>query len=191
MSEAISQRKAMTGHMAGRGRVFVASVLTAFAAAGIAIGIALSGGGSTPDLAQGAPLAPDDGSVSTTMPAGDVQLEPGDTLAPTDGEPAVVFSLGGGSSTGAGLSVDEIVNGNFDRPMVVSGFLFVESDVTRLCSMLAESFPPQCAGDSVKVSGLDPSGFLLDESQGVLWSADYIQVLGTMDGDIFVAVPIS
>ncbi len=42
--------------------------------------------------------------------------------------------------------------------VTVSGFLIVDRDgITRLCSLLAQSYPPQCGGDRIDLLGFDAS----------------------------------
>ena len=53
---------------------------------------------------------------------------------------------------------DALAHGPTDDLVSVSGALFVAPDGTvRLCDAIAESFPPQCGGASIEVSGLDLS----------------------------------
>src|SRR5262245_59379029 len=58
----------------------------------------------------------------------------------------------GGSSTEP-VFVDGVADS--DEPQRVTGNLLVQGDEVRLCSALAESFPPQCGNPSLVVEGLD------------------------------------
>ncbi len=71
-----------------------------------------------------------------------------------------------------------------DEPQLVAGNLLAQGDAVRLCSALAESFPPQCGGASLHVVGLE-----LDEVDGLItegdvsWTDRPIELLGVVDGD--------
>ncbi len=70
--------------------------------------------------------------------------------------------------------------------VTVSGHLIVDSDGNaRLCSVLAESGPPQCAGDRIHLLGFDASSVpnsktpqRPSEIQTTRWADDYITVTG-------------
>ena len=82
---------------------------------------------------------------------------------------ATVAACGGGESTPPAapvpaepaasdevLSVDEALASTFGDPVRVTGFLVAqEGAAIRLCSALAESYPPQCGGASLVVEGLE------------------------------------
>lgn len=97
---------------------------------------------------------------------------------------------GGGSATGPGISVQEAIQSDLSDPLLVNGYLFVdpEGEMT-LAELLAESFPPQPAGATLRVQGLDLSEVEdLETAQGVSWTQDYIQLLGTVqDGELIVS----
>jgi len=70
--------------------------------------------------------------------------------------------------------------------VTVSGFLIADRDGTvRLCSVLLESFPPQCGGDRIELLGFDAS-VVPDTSspqrqsdiRTVRWTNDQITVTG-------------
>ena len=74
--------------------------------------------------------------------------------------------------------------GDDDDPRVATfgGGANSASDV-RFCSVLAESYPPQCAGESLRIEGLDLSQLEdLQEAGGVTWS-NQTQLLGELDGE--------
>jgi len=78
----------------------------------------------------------------------------------------------GAPGDGPGMSVaDALAHGPSDDLVSVSGALFVAPDGTvRLCDAIAESFPPQCGGASIVVTGLDLSTVAdLQEANGVRW----------------------
>jgi hypothetical protein len=68
-----------------------------------------------------------------------------------------------------------------DAPVRVSGSLFVDADgAVLLCGAIAESFPPQCAGERLAVVGLDLDDVPgLQEANGVRW-AEQIELSGVV-----------
>jgi hypothetical protein len=68
---------------------------------------------------------------------------------------------------GAVVSIDDALASDSDEPLVVSGNLLAQGDDVRLCSALAESFPPQCGGASLVVEGL-----VLEEVDGLVTEGD-------------------
>ena len=95
--------------------------------------------------------------------------------------------LGSGpvSGVGPGISIDEALTSNLTGPLLVNGQLHVENGRARLCEVLAESFPPQCAGKFLMVQGLDLTTIDGLTSEGsVTWSDQTVQVLGTVSGEV-------
>jgi len=89
----------------------------------------------------------------------------------------------GGAGEGPGISVaDAVAHGPTDDLVSVSGALFVDPDgIVRLCDAIAESFPPQCGGASIEVSGLDLSTVAdIQEANGVRW-AESIVLFGSVE----------
>lgn len=71
-----------------------------------------------------------------------------------------------------------------DEPQLVTGNLLVQGGEARLCSALAESFPPQCGGPSLLVDGLDLDTVADLTTEGdVSWSDRPIVLEGIVDGD--------
>lgn len=106
--------------------------------------------------------------------ADDRTLEPANPAAPPDAQP---------SATGPGLSIEEAKASPAGGPLLVRGALFVEDGGVRLCSVMAESFPPQCGGAVLKVIGLDAGEVPgLQRESGVAWVDEY-KVLGEIQGD--------
>jgi hypothetical protein len=68
---------------------------------------------------------------------------------------------------GAVVSIDDALASDSDEPLAVSGNLLAQGDDVRLCSALAESFPPQCGGSSLVVEGL-----ALEEVDGLVTEGD-------------------
>ncbi len=81
----------------------------------------------------------------------------------------------GADGAGAGASVGSSATGF----LVVVG-----AGPVRLCAALAESFPPQCGGDSTTVVGLDLGEIVDVESEAdVRWTAAPITLAGLLDGE--------
>ncbi len=94
---------------------------------------------------------------------------------------------GGGAVTGVGpgISIDEAIASTSAEPLLVNGALVVAGNEVRLCSARAESFPPQCAGSSLVVQGLDLDTIAgMQSASGVSWTEGQVQVLGTVDDGI-------
>ena len=86
---------------------------------------------------------------------------------------------GGVTAVGPGISIGDAMKSKVDQPLLVNGALVVRAGEVRLCSALAESYPPQCAGASLKVEGLDLSTVKgLKSANGVSWSDNQVQLLG-------------
>lgn len=86
---------------------------------------------------------------------------------------------GPSSGVGPGISVEEALGSPSDEPLLVNGFIVATPEGVRLCSALAESFPPQCAGPSLVVEGLDLKVLPgLSRANDVTWSEREVQVLG-------------
>ncbi len=86
----------------------------------------------------------------------------------------------GAPIAGGGLAVQEAIDSELDGPLMVKGFVVQTGDEVRVCSALAESFPPQCGGERLRVIGLDPGSVPdLEEANGVRW-AEAAQVYGVV-----------
>jgi hypothetical protein len=100
-----------------------------------------------------------------------------------------LVGCGGEEEAGSGpveMLVEDV--GDHDGPAGVTGSLLANGDDVKLCAALAESFPPQCGGESIRVVGLD-----LDTLDGlttegeVTWSDLPITVEGVLaDGTLTV-----
>src|SRR5688500_10182167 len=98
---------------------------------------------------------------------------PGASDDPTDGAVPVLVIADGAHGDGPGLIVAEaLTHGPTDDLVTVTGALFVDADGTvRLCDAIAESFPPQCGGDRIVVTGLDLADIPdLQDENGVRWA---------------------
>ena len=96
---------------------------------------------------------------------------PSTPSAPADEEWTLVV-VDGDPGDGPGISVAEaLTHGPTDDIVAVTGALFVHPDGTvLLCDAIAESFPPQCGGDRIEVTGLDLATIELEEANGVRWA---------------------
>ncbi len=112
---------------------------------------------------------------------------------------AVIVACGsddtGGTKAGDGAEPTEIgqalkaANGS---EVTVGGFLIVDTDGNiRLCSLLAESLPPQCGGDRIDLPGFDVSAVPNTKSvefrpggiRTVTWTDDLITLKGIRETD--------
>ncbi len=112
---------------------------------------------------------------------------------------AVIVACGsddtGGTKAGDGAELTEIgqaLNAANGSEVTVGGFLIVDTDGnSRLCSVLLESFPPQCGGDRIDLPGFEvrsvPNTKSVQFSEGgirtVIWSDGPISVKGIRETD--------
>jgi hypothetical protein len=90
---------------------------------------------------------------------------------------------------GPGISIEEALETDSDEPQLVNGNLLITDGQARLCSALAESFPPQCGGASLLITGLDLAQVdeLIVEGD-VMWTDRPIQLAGVVaDGILTVS----
>ncbi len=89
-------------------------------------------------------------------------------------------------------TVDEYVEQPPSEPVEVEGFLLIDGNSTRLCSAVAESYPPQCGGSSIVLDGFDPAAVadVVTHEGDVSWLEGAILVLRPTGNDraTFVAV---
>lgn len=130
-----------------------------------------------PACGGGEETAEDPGSTaqdSATSGVSDDGTRPADGVTP-------------GAAVGPGISVGEAIDFDGDEPVLVNGYLFVDTEGNAtLASTIAESFPPQPGGDTLRVEGLDLTEFDFSEEQGIRWTDDRVQILGTVDGGVLV-----
>lgn len=104
--------------------------------------------------------------------------------APATSTPDGGTGTGPSGAMGPGLSIAEARASTAAGPLLVRGFLVAHDGRVQLCEALAESFPPQCGGDSLTVSGLDlDARDDLEEAEGTRWSPSEIALLGDVAGD--------
>lgn len=90
---------------------------------------------------------------------------------------------------GGGLSIDEALATDAEGPLAVKGALVATGADVRLCSTLAESYPPQCGGSSLSVRGLDLGSIDgLERASGVAW-AERVSLLGDVRDGVLVVDP--
>lgn len=89
-----------------------------------------------------------------------------------------------------GLSVSEALASTVTDRIAVRGFLVVDDDGARLCDALAESYPPQCGGDSVPVVEYEEMVDVpLMEAQGVSWTDTVVTFCGELIDGVFSVDP--
>ncbi len=92
-----------------------------------------------------------------------------------------------GAAMGPGIAVGEAIDYDGDELVLVNGYLFVDADgKVTLASAIAESFPPQPGGTTIRVEGLDLSEFDFSEDQGLRWTDDPVQILGVVQDGVLV-----
>ena len=64
-----------------------------------------------------------------------------------------------------------------------TGYLVESGGEVRLCDALAESYPPQCAGESLRVEGELPQAEW-SEAQGVRWTDRQVVLRGEIEDDV-------
>jgi len=99
------------------------------------------------------------------------------------GTPTPPGGQGVSTGVGPGISIDEALASDSPEPLLINGWLVIspQGDV-RFCSALGDAKPPTCAGSSLIVAGLEPADVgELAEAQGVQWSRESIQLLGSIE----------
>lgn len=92
---------------------------------------------------------------------------------------------------GPGIGIDDIDDAPAGEILLVNGSLLVgPDDEVRLWEALAESYPPQGAGRSLLVNGLDEDEIDWTEAQGVRWS-EGVQLLGRVQDGTLVIDPLA
>jgi hypothetical protein len=89
-----------------------------------------------------------------------------------------------GLGAGPAVSIDEALASGSNEMQLVAGNLLSQGGEVRLCSALAESFPPQCGGASLHVVGLNlaqVNGLITEGDVG--WTDRPIELLGVVEND--------
>lgn len=148
--------------------------LTGRLAAGVLTVTTVGGGAPAALPAEPAPAAGDsDATAATRNP---------------DGPAAAGASSSSSSDSAAAASTPPRGQQGNEEPDDVEGFLVHRDGVTLLCELLAESYPPQCGGSSVRVDGLNLESVAgLTTAEGVTWSDDVVRLTGRLrDGVLTV-----
>ena len=168
--------------MRPRTRLMICAVLAVAVAAcsGDAAEDELPINGDTPPAAAGACLVDEpDCNDTGALPDDDNPLPP-----PSDDGATV----SGGMVADGGLSVSDALTTDATGVIAVQGFLFDDGSGPVLCDALAESFPPQCPGVSIPVSGHEEViGVPIMTEQGVSWTDQTVVLFGEIvDGTLVV-----
>ena len=93
-----------------------------------------------------------------------------------------------GGMVAAPLTVSEALVSDIGGVIAVQGFLFDDGAGPMLCETLAESFPPQCGGESLSVSGHEEAVDVpIVTEQGVMWTDQSLVLFGEIvDGALAV-----
>lgn len=89
------------------------------------------------------------------------------------------------ASAGPGVSIEEALESTSNEPLLVNGNVLAQGGEVRFCSALAESFPPQCGGPSLRIDGLD-----LEEVDGLVtegdvsWTDAPVRLLGIVEDGV-------
>ena len=122
---------------------------------------------------------------------GDADAAPAPAPQPSD----AAAPSAGAAIPGGGLSIEEATASPLEGPLMVNGYLVaLDGEDVQLCSMLAESYPPQCGGPSLMVNGLHletVDGLVQPDDPalaGTAWSEEPVSILGDIeDGVITVS----
>ena len=136
--------------------------------------VTLTGCGAGGGIRFGSSSGPDDGVSSDETP------NPGGADG-AEADPRLVIAEG--PITEPGMSVaDALGHLATDDLVTVRGALFVEPDGTvYLCEAIAESFPPQCGGQRLRVEGLDLDAVASLQSEGDVSWAESIALFGSVE----------
>jgi hypothetical protein len=77
-----------------------------------------------------------------------------------------------------------------DGEVTVRGFLIDEQGQVRLCDTVMESYPPQCGGASLQVTGVDVASLDGATTEGEISWVDQVVVTGTLSGDTLDATEV-
>lgn len=179
-------------HLGRLAAVLTALVLVAAACAGASAGEdpALLPLNNNPDdtlvvTGMCAPGEPD--CIDTIVVGGNEPQDlPNDDTGPdVDSDAGSVVS--GGMPVDGGLSVPEALTTELTSAIAVQGFLFDDGTGARLCEALAESYPPQCGGASIPVTGYEEATTIpLSNAQDVIWSDQPVTLFGEVVGGALI-----
>jgi hypothetical protein len=91
-----------------------------------------------------------------------------------------ILDVQNAQADGLGISIESAL-AKPGKVLLVNGALFIGSDATAwLCSLVAESYPPQCGGSRLKVLHFERASLpALQSANGVRW-LDSAQLVGTV-----------
>lgn len=180
-------------------RIFqFAAVLAAFALVLVACGdgtveespiasLPIADDGATPPAASGACLEGEPDCNDTGVIGEPQDLPLGDD-EPTGVDGGGVVS--GGMTVDGGLEVSEALAGDAAGIIAVQGYLVDSGSGAKLCEALAESFPPQCGGASIPVSGYEEMiDVPLNSNQNTTWTDERVTLFGEIIDGTFVVDP--
>ena len=152
-----------------------------FAAFGLVLAACGGGDETTAELPR------DDNADAGAPAAGACLVGEEDCNDTPGGEPQVLPPPASEGEPIVTLTVAEAANAS--GQVLVSGFLVDVAGESRLCEVLAESFPPQCGGASITMTSLDQVDPDDLKTEGdVTWTDFPTTVLGEMvDGTLVVA----
>jgi hypothetical protein len=119
-----------------------------------------------------------------------------DTLV-TGGEDPLAPSTDSDGSASSGmvieaLSITDALSYQGSERIAVAGFVVRTQDASRLCDALAESYPPQCAGESIEITNPEATDALpLIEEGDVQWSRERVTVIATVTSEGITIDPTS
>jgi hypothetical protein len=123
-----------------------------------------------------------------TGPIGDPQDLPSGDDEPTVGDGGGVIS--DGMTVDGGLQVSDALAGDALGIIAVQGFLVDSGTGAKLCEALAESFPPQCGGASIPVTGYEEViDVPLNSNQNTTWTDEVVTLFGEIIDGTFVVDP--
>jgi hypothetical protein len=130
-------------------------------------------------------------ATPTSVPASDCEAD-----APDCGDAIPAEEPGGtgtpsiGMPVDGGLTVSEALNATATGVLAMQGFVFNDGSGAKLCEALAESFPPQCGGASIAITGYEGSITVpLVSEQGVSWTDLPVTLFGEIVDGTFVVDP--
>lgn len=82
------------------------------------------------------------------------------------------------------MAIGGLMDGEVSGEVDVLGFVVVDHEGTRFCSVLMESFPPQCGAPSVDLEGLDPAALELQSEGETRWSDGVVVLRGSYDDGV-------
>lgn len=150
-------------------------------------------GTSDPGDAAGLPVNPDpsdSGQIAGACLEGEPECNdtPGDLPPPGDIEDETLTPSP--ALVDGGLTVSEALATDAEGTIAVQGFVIVADGTSLLCDALAESFPPQCGGDSIEITGFEQAlGVPITSAQGVSWTDEHVTFFGEIVDGTFVVDP--